>query len=190
MAVSTGGEPAQVPSWGERLAAVMAQYPSTADRYWVESVGDVELIGSLLREVVRVGGTPARGGQRVPDRAEGLAQLRRLWGEDFSTLPFPQALAALTAGRSLSHVVGLIQVRTGAIISRTQLHRFLRPGRDGRGVVPSQGDMEVLARAFGKSPTYFHEYRMAVVMAAVAAYLDASPEATASLVRRMGVDRR
>lgn len=169
-------------SWEDRLEAVKAQFPSAADRYWADAVKDYDLMGGVLREVLRVGHTPKRRGQRpLLDQGEGMARLRQLWGDDYSTLAFPAAFAALAGSRSRSALVALIRARTGVEMSRTQVHRML-----SGAIAPSGRDMEIIAAAFAKPATYFHEYRLALVLAAVVAYLDEAPEATASLVARLG----
>lgn len=174
------------PTWEDRLAAVKGAYPSTADRYWVEAVQDYALMGGLIHELLRVGHTPKRRGSRpgLEQDAETMARLRELWGDDYSTLPFAETFTMLKGTRSRSQLVTLIRAKTGVYVSRTQIHRFLT----GQAA-PGGRDMEVIARAFNKKPTYFHEYRLGLVIASVVALLDASPEQTASLVQQLGVDQ-
>ncbi len=165
----------QIP-WDQRLAEVAHTYPSCRDS-WVPALRDYELMGRMIRDLLRVSSSPGRRGQRpLPEVDAGMDELRRMWGDDYSTLPFPEAFSALTADRSLTPLVR----KTG--ISRTKL-QDLRRGK----ARPSGDDMEKIAAALKKTPAYFLEYRVGAVCAAIADHLRSAPEASIGAARSIGV---
>lgn len=163
-----------VASWDERLAEVQRLYPTTADGTWLEALGDVEIMGAILRDTLRVGHTPKRRGSRPALEAEdGEARLRQLFGEDYTVLPFASALKALAGNRSVS----VLSTKTG--LSRSHVQRLLA------GRTPTGLEMETVARAFSKPAVYFVEYRHGLLLAAVLRHLSRAPEASVGLVRRL-----
>lgn len=164
-------------TWDQTVARVHVQYPNTASLDWREALKDYDLMGRVMRDVLRVGNTPQRRGHRpLPDFDAGMALFRQLRGEDFTVLPFTEAFAALAAtrsGRGLAHKTG---------ITRTQVQRLLT------GVRPSLVELELIAEAFGKTPFFFQEYRNAHICALLAAELDRSPETSIGIVRGLGLE--
>jgi hypothetical protein len=168
-------EPPRVP-WESRLADVEHAYPSTTEA-WAPALHDYEMMGRIIRDILRVGSAPKRRGQRpLPDADAGMIELRRLWGEDYSTLPFADTFRLLGGARSRTHMAR----KTG--LARSRVHR-LWSGE----IVASGGEMEQIARAFDKTPGYFLEYRVGVVCAAIAEHLRRAPEASIGPARDLGV---
>lgn len=162
------------PSWDERLDTLHRRFPSTADPYWTEALQDYSIMGRLIRDTLRVGHTPKRRGSRpMLEIDEGMARLAQLFGDDYTTVPFNQALVHLAAGRSLTQVAR----RTG--LSRSKVDRLMR------GAAPSGREMAMVAAGFHKPSTYFMEYRVGLVCAAVAERLMAAPDASVGLVRAL-----
>ncbi len=173
---STGANGTPVASWDERLDEVQRLYPTTADDSWFDALGDVETMGAILRDALRVGHTPKRRGSRPAlDVDDGEERLRQLFGEDYTTLPFDQAFKALAGNRSVS----VLSAKTG--LSRSHIQRLMA------GRAPKGSEMETVARAFNKPPVYFVEYRNGLLLAAVLAHLSSAPEASVGLVRRLGM---
>lgn len=172
--------------WEAQRAAVYARYPSAAEEDWTAALADYDLMGRLIRDVLRVGHTPKQRGSRPElERDEALSRLNQLRGDDYTMLPFPEAFRALarwdpdTPTRSLTNIARRVD------IPRSRTHRLLTGESK-----PSHADLEQIAAAFGRRPTYFAEYRIALVVAAIEAHLEAAPEATVGIVRQLGTNLR
>lgn len=161
--------------WADRLDAQVARYPSIGDDRWEDAFRDYELMGGVLRDLLRVA-TQTRRGQRpkLGDVDVEEERLRKLVGDDYSTAPFGEAFQALAGDRSRRHVAS----RTG--IGLTQVHRYLTGE-----AVPSVADIEKIAAAFGKAPTFFAEYRTELLLGVLREYLSRNPEATIGIVHRL-----
>ncbi len=164
-------------SWDERLREVQRLYPSAADPTWLDALGDFELMGAVLRDALRVGHTPKRRGSRPLLNAEdGEVRLRQLFGDDYTTLPFAEAFRVLVESRGLS--VRQVARKTG--LSRSHAHRLML----GQ-VAPTGRDMEMAASGLSKPAVYFLEYRVGLLLAAVAQHLTEAPETSVGLVRQL-----
>lgn len=162
--------------WSGRREVIDRIFPSVERLDWKKAFdGDIELLGRLLRDILKLDSAiPGKPGPRVVmDFPEGIARLRQLMGEDFSVLAFAQAFDALAAPRSLRH----LEYRTG--IGRNRLNKLLR------GHTPTGPEMEQIAQAFGKHPSYFVEWRAGYVLAAIQRKLAEAPESTVGFYRRI-----
>lgn len=165
-------------TWEQTARRVREQYPTVDTLDWAEALKDYDLLGRIMRDVLRVGHTPVRRGHRPPpDFDEGMARLRQLRGEDYTVLEFDDSFRVLAGDRSR---VALAR-RTG--LSKTQLHRLITGE-----VAPTGDEMAAVAAAFGKSPFYFKEYRTAIVCALVARELERSPETSIGMIRNLGLE--
>lgn len=168
-------------TWEQTVSRVNNQFPSTMEYrdWWYERLGSMELLGSILHDIINIdlileSGTVRRGSRPPLEYIEGMAKLRQLRGEDFSTQPFMDAFRELVAQRSIRHVSRL----TG--LSKTTIHRLLQGE-----IAPSGEEMEKVAAGFFKKGSYFKEYRTAIVCALTARLLDDNPERSIAVVRRL-----
>lgn len=160
--------------WDDRLATVHRQYPSTDQRDWSEALRDYDLMGALIRDILKVESAPKRRGQRPSlDIEAGEARLRQLWGDEWTTLPFAEAFRLLSGSLS-RRAVG---ERVG--VPRATVQRLLD------GLEPTGQEMERIAAAFGKPPTYFREYRVGLVCGFLVEYFADAPEASVALAHRL-----
>lgn len=175
--------------WSTIVERVHAHYPATADDGFearARARMDTDTIAAILKDVLRVGHSPVRRGQRVmPTPDEGMGRLRQMRGEDYATAPFPIAFRALARGRSFT----VLARKTG--IDRTRIQRLLTGTRtDAAGkrprIKPQPAEMETIAGAFGKSPSYFREWRTLRLARMVEEELASNPELSASLIHRLG----
>jgi transcriptional regulator with XRE-family HTH domain len=161
--------------WDERLARVHRQWPSTAERDWDEALRDYELLGGVIRDMLKIEAAPVRRGQRPGlELAAGEARLRQLAGDDWTTLPFTDAFRLLGGTRTkqdLADHCGL---------TRHAVSRLLSGSSE-----PTGTEMEAIAAAFGKPATYFPEYRVALVCAFLVDYFATAPEASVALAHRL-----
>lgn len=139
----------------------------------VDRLHDPELLGAILGDVVKVGTNTGRGARGLPDVRSGVAKLRGFL-DRYQVVPFPEAFRLMTNYQSNR----AIAARTG--LSRSNVQRLL-----AGAAKPTLADMEQIAGAYGHPPTWFAEYRAAIIAASVAAYLEANPERSAALASKL-----
>lgn len=161
----------------KRLDTVKSQFPRTESFDWRKAFDkDLDLFARIMRDVLKVDqAVPGRPGPRPGlDYERGVKSLRQMMGQDYSTLDFASTFEFLVGDRSLSHTAA----KTG--LSRSQVHRLLRGEVD-----PDIYEIEQVAEAFGKHPSFFAEYRAAFVVAALSERLMSAPESTIGFYRRI-----
>lgn len=166
--------------WPERMAIITEQFPSTVKTEWERAFqNDIELFGRVLRDILKVDQTvPGRSGPRpVLNQVEALARLRQFQGVDFSELEFKDSFRALTSTSRGQGSIREIAHRTG--LDRNMVHKLMTGTR-----APDLFVMEEIAKAYKKNPSYFFEYRMAYVLAALRDRMEISPEITIDLYKR------
>lgn len=163
-------------SWGERKQLISEQFPSVDQLDWVEAFNDVELFGRLLRDILKFDQSePGRSGPRpVLDRKVAEKRLRQFMRIDHSELPFKDSLAALAGNRSIRHLA------TNTGIHRNTIQRLLAGTKE-----PTIPLMEQIAKGMGKEPSYFLEYRIAYILAAMESRMMSSPEIVGDLYNRL-----
>jgi lambda repressor-like predicted transcriptional regulator len=162
--------------WAERVRLVHEHFPSTVSLDWRKALSNPETLPQILRDILRLEqADPGRSGPRpAPDYEEGLKTLRRINGEDYSTIPFHEAFQVLARGYSIRHLSRKTQLSFGA------LQRYLQGDRQ-----PGMEEMARIARAFGKDPWYFAEYRLQFIVTSIVSKLATAPEATIVLYRKL-----
>jgi hypothetical protein len=165
--------------WAERMELIKKRFPWMNDSRWIaELLDDPHGLGMVLQDVLKVtAATPGRDGPRATVTAkEGLPLLRQLWDDDYSYLPFHESFQALAAARRLS--IRGIAAKTN--INYGQINRYLKGT-----ALPTVEEMQVIAKAFKKDPSYFYEYRIAALEAAMAKQMDRIPELSVKLYRQL-----
>lgn len=130
----------------------------------------------LMRDVLKVDQTiPGKSGPRPPlEYNRGMESLRQILGKDFSTLAFPDAFRML---------IGTMSTRT---VARKTNYSHMTISRLLRGALePDVTMMEAIARAFGKQPSYFMEYRVVYILAHAERMLEDAPESTIDYFRNL-----
>ena len=157
----------------------MTDTPTIDDEQWAPTVASSlrseDRLASILRDIIKVSEAPAQRGVRVmPPREVGEARLNDLRNGGCTTQPFAVAFRYLAGGRSRTALAR----RTG--IARTHVHRLITGQYP-----PSMEDMERIAKAFDRRPTYFLEYRVGLISKQVSDYLTANPEASIPLAKQL-----
>jgi AraC-like DNA-binding protein len=169
-------------SWPDRLAQIRSEYPSTMDdRATVrEALADYDLVGRIMRDILRIGWEAPTRGQRAPlEWNDGSARLRALESQrtgQATTKPFAEAFRELAAGITLDALADALAM------SRSQVHRLLRDE-----IPATPPEIVKVAVYFDKPPTYFHEYRLHLICASIAEQLSAVPERSIDVAVRLGV---
>ncbi len=179
--------------WPARIAEVKDEYPSIDKLDWYEALGDYDLFGRLLRDILRIepDDLAVHGGRRNDplSRDEGLPVLQGLLGtqlsgqlgqaDAFSELPFTTAFSALRGAMSFKVLAEKVRISVGQL-------RRLANGTTS----PTEAELAELATAFGKPAWYFAEYRVITVTKLVATHLERSPETSMAWFQQFGLDRR
>jgi len=160
-----------------RLELIHREFPATVSLDWKRAFdNDVDLFGRIVRDILKLDQVvPGRPGPRPdpePDRAMGL--LRQLMAEDYISLPFDEAFTILADQRSLT------QLERKVGLPRTIVRRLMRGIRS-----PTMVEMASVAEAYGKHPSYFVEFRAAVIAGAIVLRLEGAPETSIGLYRRI-----
>lgn len=167
----------RVVSRSERMAMIRQQFPSVTKLEWERAFDeDYGLLGKVIRDILRldVPQSSKSGPRSVPSGAEGSAALHRLLKDDFGTLPFHEMFEVLQGKlsvRGLANKVG---------ISKSQVSRLLAGQTH-----PTAAEMQLVAAAFKKHPSYFVEWRAAVVATAIRERLTGVPEASITAYRQI-----
>lgn len=176
--------------WSAILARVEQSHPETRSPRWEQLLDNTDVMAAIIRDLIVIDRQPARRGARpLPEYDEGRRRLQALFGDDFSIDTFPETFRAITRGQSRTQIAR----RTG--ISRTRVHRLLTGLRvdistgDTRPATPSLDEMERIARAYGRRPEHFREYRAQLIAGLVAEHLDRHPERSTLLVRQLAAGR-
>lgn len=163
--------------WAERVKVIRQQFPSVENLDWNRALErDVDLFGRIIRDIIKLDqAEPGRDGpRRQVDPAKGREALRRLAGQDYSELPFAESVRVLSRGMSLRPLAR----KTG--LSPMTLSRLLRGDKE-----PDVHEMHAIAEAFKKHPSYFVEYRVGFITAAMASKLASAPEASIGIYRKL-----
>lgn len=169
--------PGRVP-WNQRFELIREQFPSVARLDWQKAFEtDMGLFARIVEDILKLDAAePGRPGPRPGlEYREAATRLRKLWGLDYATAPFTHAFQALCAARGYS----LRQLARKTHLSRSELHRF-QQGLD----VPTAQEMEAIAGAFDKHPSYFVEWRMGYILALLAEHMAEVPEASVGFYRK------
>lgn len=164
-------------SWDQRAALIKERFPSTAKIDWNKAFDDdLDLFARIIRDILKLDqAQPGRPGPRPSlDYTQATHRLRQFMGQDYSMLPFPEALKVLTGGLSIRKIAE----KTG--LERNVVHQLLRGQRE-----PDVYDMTAIAHAYDKHPSYFEEYRVLVIISAILGKIEKVPEATINLYRKL-----
>lgn len=158
--------------------AARRSHPHLADDEWPNTVRrhlDEDVIGAIIADIIKVDeSTGGRGVRTVPSEQIAMARLTDLRNGGFTTQPFPVAFKFLAAGRSeraIAHKVGM---------SKSQVHRLM-----SGELKPTPEEMRDIAVALNRSPLYFHEMRVHMIIAEVARWLESQPERTIHMAKKM-----
>lgn len=162
--------------WGERVKIIRSRYPSVERMDWRKALNDEDIFARIVRDLLKVDqAVPGRVGPRPAlDQHQGMESLKRLMGQDFCTLEFPQALRLLAGSMSLT------QLARKTALSRSHVNRLLHAEAE-----PDLFVMQTVADAFGKHPSFFSEYRAAYVLAHLESRLMQAPESTIGFYRKI-----
>lgn len=162
--------------WDERVQVIKKRFPSIDRLNWDKAFkADPTLFGRVVNDILKVDAAqPGKPGKRPAIEPKDAEQrLRSLMGEDYTSLPFTDAFNLMVGHRSIRHVAA----KTG--LNRNVIFDLKQGGR------PSVNTMEKVAKAYGKKPDFFAEYRLSYITAVLYQRLDSNPESTINLYRKV-----
>lgn len=168
--------------WEKRAIKIRQRFYGISDINWESALErDIELFGRIIRDILKLEqAVPGRPGPRPSlDVNAATRRINQLFGNDFTILPFPEALRILTGGRSIRYVAA----RVG--LPKDTIHRVCSGKIEPDGYL-----MKTVAEAFDKHPSYFLEWRMLYITQAVMRRLEWSPETTIDLFRTLDGQRK
>lgn len=160
------------PSWNTRKGLIKEQFPAYDSLDWSKAFkADIGLLGLIIKNVLKSDqSTLGRPGPRPTlDPKRSAERYAQFIATDYSYLPIEETLAHLKGDltiRGLATKVGL---------DFNLVYRIL----NGKAT-PSVADLQAIAEAFGKHPSYFLEYRIAYILGAIEQNLIDSPESSVS----------
>lgn len=163
--------------WAERRSQIHRSFPLMATFNWKKAFDeDPDLFANVLRGILGLEGTRSHtwGPRPMPEMDLVQNRLKQWRGEDHTDLTFKEAFFQLTQGlteRDTAELVGF---------NKSLVHRLL----SGK-VEPDVYVMEQVAKAFGKQPGFFLEYRMVYIINAFAKRLEQYGESNVSIFRKL-----
>lgn len=164
-------------TWSDRKKVIQEKFPSTVELDWERVFrSDPHILGQLINDILKVDlAVPGRPGKRpaLDSKAAG-ERLRRMVGDDYTALPFVDAVYILMGDHS---VLWLAQ-KTG--LNKSHVYRIM-----SGHVTPTMDNVETVAKAFGKDPSYFTEYRLYYILGVMSRKLESMPDSTVGFYKRM-----
>lgn len=169
--------------WKERYEVIRAHFPVVDQIDWMKAFQDTDLYGRLWRDILRVDqvneANAGQGPRPALDPKRARERLRQLMGEDYTYLPFQESFTILAGNRSVRHLA-----------SKAGLGKHFVWNLKNGVTQPDLYTLEVIAKAFGKDPSYFLEYRIAYVIGAMASRMEKAPEMTVDMYRELRMQKR
>lgn len=157
-------------SWADRYSVIKEQFPSVEKLDWNKVFrADPTIMGNILNDIIKVEVAPkGRPGKRPALTRE---EAKEFWSKyqraDYTVEPFAKALNQLKGTTSIRQMARKV--------SMSPSHAYnLMTGRNQ----PKVEDMELVAAAYNKHPSYFYEYRVAFVAASMSERIDYAPESS------------
>lgn len=164
-------------SWDSRRNLIKDQFPSYDSLNWEAAFrADVGLLGLIIKEVLKSDQSSlGRPGPRPTlDPKRSVERYNQFIGDDFSYLPMSETLDFLKGKLSVRGLAA----KTG--LDFNKIYRLLAGTSS-----PDVASMQSIAKAFGKHPSYFLEYRVLYILGAIEQEIVKSPESTATLYLKL-----
>lgn len=160
----------------ERWSLIREYFPSYVKLDWHRAFArDSDLWGRLFKDVYERD-LRELGEEKNTERARD--RLRQLTGDDYSYDPFIRSLETLAGTRSVRHLA------TKLGLSPHMVWRLKNGTKE-----PDLFLIEQVAKAFGKDPSYFVEYRIAYVLGAIGDQMEIAPEMSVDMYRKIARKR-
>lgn len=169
-------------AWEQRSNAISKRFESVDKLEWSGALErDMELFGRVIRDILKLEqAVPGRPGPRPSlDINDAIRRMQQLLGHDFTLLSFLEAFKILARGKSIRQLARIID------LDRNTIQRLLAEDME-----PDGYHLRMIAEGFGKHPSYFLEWRILYITAAIVRRLEWNPEATVGMFRRLDAQRK
>lgn len=169
-------------AWEQRSAQIRERFDSVDNLNWSSALErDMDLFGRIIRDILKLEqAVPGRPGPRPSlDINDAIRRMQQFFGHDFTLLPFVEAFNVLANGRSGRQMARVVD------LNRNTIQRLL-----AGEIEPDGYHMRMVAEGFGKHPSYFLEWRLLYITAAIVRRLEWNPEATVGMFRRLDAQRK
>lgn len=157
--------------FNDRKEMVHRHFPSTQNPDWGRILQDDNVLAAILRDVLTAEVTPEKPSDIVQEYRELLG--------DYTSLPFKRAFRELARDRN-GRYHSITQIARKTSISRSRVHRLIT------GVDPPDAEVITwIARAYGKKPAFFAEYRAQFVARHLTSVFESNPELSATVYRTL-----
>jgi hypothetical protein len=171
-------------NWNQRLSLIKKHFPEIDNTDWDSALNDNEIFARIVRDILKAQqhSVLTREEQSVAGRKknidfdEGMSGWRELMGRSYSDYEFTRAFRLLASDRSTGKHHSLSMIANKTNISRSRVHRLMNGIEE-----PDLRDMEMIASAYKKKPSFFIEYRTSVIIGYLAKKMEADPEITTSI---------
>jgi transcriptional regulator with XRE-family HTH domain len=156
--------------WKDRYEVVKQQFPSVQSLDWERVFrADPTIMGNILNDIIKVQVAPkGRPGKRPAlEKEQAREVLAQYKGEDYTLLPFPKAVTRLKGKLSVRQFARRVSM------SPTYAYNLMTGYKE-----PTVEDMQIVADAYGKEPSFFYEYRVAFITALMVERVDYAPESS------------
>ena len=161
--------------WKLRYELIKEHFPIAERIDWRKAFQDLDLYGRLIRDILENDQKAnAKGPRSGFNQEEARARFRQFAGDDYTQLPFVEAFRILAGPRSIRHLQYKLNMKRNSVWK-------LKAGIKE----PDLYTIEQVAKAFNKDPSYFVEYRVAVILGALGDQMSMAPEMTVDLYRRI-----
>lgn len=152
------------------LTVIRSQFPSIDNLDWARVFrDDPEVWGRVYRDILKYDQAPdGRPGPRPAlDPVRALSRLHQLTDNEFTMLPFREALKILSKNMPVRQMAN----KTG--LERNVIQRILSGTRQ-----PDNYEIRTIAAAFNLKPSYFVEYRIAFILLMMNEHMMRYPESS------------
>lgn len=166
----------QKPSWEQRYALIQELFPNINKLNWSKIFrDDPDLMGDIINEIAKASdASPGKPGKRPPvSRQTARDTYLTLSGQDYAIEPFVITFKMLTSGNSIREVAEKTQ------LDRNHIYRLMN------GKNPDIYSLECIAKAYGKRPEYFLEYRNFFIVTFLLNRLEKIPESSIHFFRKL-----
>lgn len=155
----------------DRRDLIHRHFPSTQNPDWGQILQDDNVLAAVLRDVLTAETSPEKPSDIVQEYRELLG--------DYTSLPFQRAFRELARDKTGKYH-SITQIARKTSISRSRVHRLIT------GVDPPDGEVLVwVARAYGKKPAFFAEYRAGFVAQHLTSVFHKNPELSETVYRKL-----
>lgn len=152
------------------LTAIRSQFPSVDQLDWEKAFEvDIDLYGKVWKDILKydLAGEGRPGPRPALEIGPAIKRFMQLTDDDFTMRPFREAVGLISNNMS----VRKLSSRTG--LDRNTVHRLMKGT-----IEPDNYEMEVVAAAFGRLPSFFLEYRIGYILSMIHVHMMRYPESS------------